>query len=401
MGVLDLLSSPNFSSALMALGQGLSAQAEGRAFDPTNVMKHHQNMMQRQKMAQIGDSMLGEGILERMMPGYSPDVYGVLGDAIETAPGAMVPGILENVMRRKPADPWANYKTVPGVGMYELNAAGKPELTTKFPADPKFSGLAKQLIDAGYEYGTPEFEAKMKELMNRPGIGIGAGGRLTAMGGHTLDRKNIRNVVDEMMSDELLINQLDNAVGWMIQPDGSDLTPEGREALTWAGRLGADFATIKEKMGRELSPEEKGLVKRVGSVRGGIGRVFNIYRKEITGAAAAVQELDRLMKTFIHSEMGPTQFLNAYQNLRNETLRAMRLRRKFLRDGVAAGELMKEATPGAMAYDRAFMAGGDDDPELRFNEVVQAIREAEPKLTEEEVEARVYEMMVKEGYIGG
>ena len=152
--------------------------------------------------------------------------------------------------------------------------------------------------------------------------------------------------------------------------------------LTYKGQA-EDFITRQaEKLGIEPSElQRQATFKRTQFITG-VEQLFNAYRKEITGAAAAVQELDRLKKSFINMDMSPTQFEAAYAQYTEELQRSMRVRRKLLREGF---DLRDEQ--GGDMMDRLFLSGGDDDPAARFSE-----------LAAEHGDEKAYDMMMQEGY---
>lgn len=94
-------------------------------------------------------------------------------------------------------------------------------------------------------------------------------------------------------------------------------------------------------------------------------RVFNNYRKLITGAAASVQELESLKKAIFNDELGPTEFKAAYDSYRNELQRVIRIRNRLMREGYDVG-----GRRFGGALDRRFMAGGDDDALDQFEYLV-------------------------------
>lgn len=64
---------------------------------------------------------------------------------------------------------------------------------------------------------------------------------------------------------------------------------------------------------------------------------FNVYRKEITGAAAAIAELDRLMKTFLNTDLSPTQYEASYSQILDKMKKAAQIKRDLLREGIPVG----------------------------------------------------------------
>jgi hypothetical protein len=152
--------------------------------------------------------------------------------------------------------------------------------------------------------------------------------------------------------------------------------------LTYRGQAENFFTAQAEKLGVSVDDvSRQALVKRTKFVTG-VEQLFNAYRKEITGAAAAVQELERLKKSFINMDMAPTEFEAAYSQYSEELQRSMRVRRRLMREGFNISE-----QNGGAAMDRLFLSGGDDDPQARFGE-----------LSEQYGVEKAYELMAREGY---
>lgn len=85
--------------------------------------------------------------------------------------------------------------------------------------------------------------------------------------------------------------------------------------LTYEGRLKGAWSGFKEKAGFELSKDDKKYLSKFTDFTTKVMRFFNAYRKEITGAAAAVQELEQLKKSVINGDMSPTEFKASFNSL--------------------------------------------------------------------------------------
>lgn len=107
------------------------------------------------------------------------------------------------------------------------------------------------------------------------------------------------------------------------------------QALTYYGKLSAAISATKEQLGRELSPEESARLQSVVKFRNGLDQAFNAYRQEITGAAASVQELDRLQKTMMNTKMSPTEFQAAFEQFSDQIKRGTALYVQMLENGVS------------------------------------------------------------------
>lgn len=135
------------------------------------------------------------------------------------------------------------------------------------------------------------------------------------------------------------------------------------EYLTLAGQIenkvnkGADYLGL-------ATPEQKKAITERRRFTQNVNTEFNAYRKEITGAAAAIAELERLKDGMIADDLGPTEFASALETYKSERARIVRIRNKLMRDGVPSAGLGK-------ALDQAFLTGADDDASARGAELEQ------------------------------
>lgn len=156
-----------------------------------------------------------------------------------------------------------------------------------------------------------------------------------------------------------------------------------RDLLTYQGRAKAAVAGVKDKAGM-ASPDDESLLKRRRRFTQNIDREFNAYRKDITGAAAAIAELEALKKATINSDLGPAEFEAAYGEYKTELLRTIRLRQKLLREGISL-----ESPEYGKRLDAEFTSGADDDPMARGEELEAAGMD----------DAKVEAQLRKEGYL--
>lgn len=139
-----------------------------------------------------------------------------------------------------------------------------------------------------------------------------------------------------------------------------------------------------EKLGANLGEPDKQQIKRMQRYAGAVNQTFNEYRREITGAAAPVQELQQLKKDLFSTAMGPSQFEGAINQFEDKIKRGLRLKRLIIRNGVPVTE---EKFRSEM--NRLWNSGADDDPEARGDEL-----ERDTDMTEEEIARQ----LVQEGY---
>jgi len=221
-----------------------------------------------------------------------------------------------------------------------------------------------------------------RETTRKRGLRVGRGGVIE------VDRAPLgraaSNAEQKSLASEInLASQLDN-VGRL-----AGLDENGRMAdpwmLTYAGQAEDFLVRHAEKLGVEPTDLQREAVFKRTQFVTGVEQLFNAYRKEITGAAAAVQELDRLKKSFINMDMSPTQFEAAFAQYSGELKRSMRIRRRLLREGF---DLREEGGEGGEMMDNLFLAGADDDPAARYEELLQELGD----------EDQVYQRMAEEGY---
>lgn len=122
-------------------------------------------------------------------------------------------------------------------------------------------------------------------------------------------------------------------------------------------------------------------------------QLFNLYRKEITGAAAAIQELDRLKKSMLNVDMTPMEFEHAYNAFEKELKRTIRLRNKFMRQGFD----VRDPESGGKEFDSAMLSGNDDDPDARGAELEASIS-AKTGAKGEALKKAVAKQLEAEGY---
>jgi len=117
---------------------------------------------------------------------------------------------------------------------------------------------------------------------------------------------------------------------------------------------------VVEDAARYLADTDGGDEEFLGKRRAYLEQVaqsFNAYRKEITGAAAAVQELEDLKKATLNADLGPTEFKASLDLLEKKVRRSRAIKRKFLREGIDVGD----PRFGPRFYQEYFAQGDVDD----------------------------------------
>ena len=85
--------------------------------------------------------------------------------------------------------------------------------------------------------------------------------------------------------------------------------------LTYKARIRKNIITTKEKAGRSITKEDRDFLKGYKQLHNNTMQLFNEYRKRITGAAAAVQELQMLQDSMIGMDLSATEFEAGLQQL--------------------------------------------------------------------------------------
>lgn len=109
-----------------------------------------------------------------------------------------------------------------------------------------------------------------------------------------------------------------------------------RRFLTTAGKVTRFVSEVADRL--NLAPEaaQKFLQDDV-NFRQGVEGLFFRLRKEITGAQAAVQELEQLKDSVLSTKLSPTQFEASFTRYQTRIRDAVMLRQRLLQEGLAPG----------------------------------------------------------------
>jgi len=169
---------------------------------------------------------------------------------------------------------------------------------------------------------TAEFQADERAKLSRSRAGASQITQTNVPPGaleRTVRGKSEQTIID----DTVMLSNLD-ALSKTMRPEY--MTLWGR--LKASGLKGADYAGVS------LSPQSKEYItwRRTGEEI--IGQIWNMYRVQVTGAAASDRELVRLQKTTLNPDLGPTEFAASMQNFRRAISQRLRIHRKVLREGI-------------------------------------------------------------------
>lgn len=179
----------------------------------------------------------------------------------------------------------------PGTALVDPNT-GKPIYTAPFKPDVLSQEAFQQKADLA--------------RMRQQGVSISydANGNPIIEMGPAMDttKKTKGDIESKEMSGIQLLNDL-AIIGERYAP----------RYLTYEGKIARGIADKADKLGMASKEQKKFLGGEV-QFRTAVERMFNQYRKEITGAAASYQELERLKKTMLNTDMGPAEFEAAYND---------------------------------------------------------------------------------------
>lgn len=220
----------------------------------------------------------------------------------------------------------------------------------------------KKLIDLEYEpqiaeekaRRTAEFKQKPQGLSVRlkDGTVISQGGYITPEGDQM---QNLSRSVKTGVQKDLIGNMETQSDLKAIEENFSP------DLLTYQNKLYSSINNILDKSG--LPSDTENIKKRV-TFENNVDQFFNAYRKEITGAAAAEKELQRLEQSILNKNMSPAQFTAALKQIKEKNNRMIRIKRLLLRRGIKVGDNGFGDT-----FDSAYLGQEDDNIRDRMNDL--------------------------------
>lgn len=127
--------------------------------------------------------------------------------------------------------------------------------------------------------------------------------------------------------------------------------------LTYWGKAKGAALAVADKAAIPIGKEYEEYLRSRKRLVAGTEQLFNAYRKEITGAAASNQEIERLRKAFLNEDLSPAQFQGMYNQYITALMRGRRIARTLLEKG-----LRVEQKEYANQFDELWNSGvfGDD-----------------------------------------
>lgn len=237
----------------------------------------------------------------------------------------------------------------------------------------------------GQPYGRQEegFEIYGYDEQGRPLMRMGGKGSKLTPSTATTIQKDVVNLSD----------QLNEVVDLESNVYKEALTMQGQ--LARAGYRLADWAKIPigEKGKKHLQSTRVFIEK--------IEQIFNAYRKEITGAQAAMKEISMLRDSILNKKLTPAEFEASLKSYKDKIQRQLRLKRMILARGSVSGKTGVSQKELNERLNNLYMAGGDaDDVETdRYgDELLQQTMQRYEGITEIDAQAIVINQLRKEGY---
>lgn len=183
---------------------------------------------------------------------------------------------------------------------------------------PNQSQTYQDLVAMGYKPGTPEFEKRWSEAKKSGG-------------------QNISLTVDNGKQDMTKATESD------VQGQILDAEKEMSSLNSIASKYSADFLTYKGRVkafaGRQfdragVESELTSFNAKRTAFKNEVNQFFNKYKKEITGAAAGEQEMIDLRNSIFNENLGPEEFMAAYNQFMEKARKNYELNKRTARTGV-------------------------------------------------------------------
>lgn len=105
------------------------------------------------------------------------------------------------------------------------------------------------------------------------------------------------------------------------------------DAFTYGGQFDESLATVKDKL-KVSNPGDKALLDRRKVQTQIVNRIFQKWRKTITGAQASEKELEDLKKSVLNEDLSPAQAKASIRDLMVQMLRDQLTIQSLLKDGI-------------------------------------------------------------------
>lgn len=161
-----------------------------------------------------------------------------------------------------------------------------------------------------------------------------------------------------------------------------------KDFLTYGGKLKGVTLRTLSKAGADIGPEGKQFVGRMRVFQEKVEQFFNAYRKEITGAQAAIKELQMLRKSVLNKDLAPDEFAFSLDNAISLIERQMSLKKTIMDQGITGKSLDQEFNRAVENPDIAMQYRGD----------AIAVELEKQGLSGDELTKAVTQRLIDEGY---
>jgi len=202
-------------------------------------------------------------------------------------------------------------------------------------AQAKYSGKDEPKMEAVYDVATGESR----------GTAVIRGGRMF-QGGNELDPS--KYTIEKQRQENV------NLAGTVLpKPTQNKLTTDisegkvqqvafkrikelyNKDFLTLQGKVKGGFLWGLDKIDALPEGQQKEWLAAKTKFDTGVNQAFNIYRRWVTGAAAAMSELERLEQAYINTKDSPTQFMAKLAELGDFGKRVEEVRMQMLKNGLS------------------------------------------------------------------
>ena len=189
-----------------------------------------------------------------------------------------------------------------------------------------------RIYGEGYEVGTDLNKKKLREKFEKSGgttVTVYTGEReaVDSDGYQYLSKTQHSKMQEDLISTDKQLTKL-QTIKDKFDPKHFGAYGEGRAA--WGGFL--DYMGIDEET--YMGGDTVAFAAKRNLSQAEIGQLFNVYRKEVTGAAAAVAELASIEKVYLNSKKGPAATLVMLDALIRVATETQSMQRETLKRGV-------------------------------------------------------------------
>ena len=184
-------------------------------------------------------------------------------------------------------------------------------------------------------YENPDFIMSQMEEGGLPGMGEGGIG---------LGKPAESEIQKSIISTDNMLRRMEK-IGTIFKP----------RDFTYAGQADAWLGSQQAKITGDAPEHVKREVARRRQLYNAVEQVFNDYRREITGAAASVTELNKLKEAIVNMDLSPVDFQASYNLFLDDLRRKRRDHIATLRGGLPQSE--QYSTPDLDELDNPVFQG--------------------------------------------